>query len=221
MFGPLVANGRRLQGLGGLVLLAAPFLVWARVPLGHLVVGIPGLFIHGFAAAAAGLLVLLLLLAGARFPGVTLLCGAAAAGVVVFDWHLIRERTPYLLDQMQLALAPLNDVLAHLSLRGLQLAPGPGDAARFTGHGLPVAAVGATLVLAGAALEACGYAPRKTVLSVLLGLPVCGECGRRLRFSMAWCPGCGQHQVHGAACSRCGAWCEEDYRWCPACGTQR
>ncbi|HXE72645.1 MAG TPA: zinc ribbon domain-containing protein [Candidatus Nitrosotenuis sp.] len=214
--------GRRWQALGAVLLVAAPFLAWARVSALGLTVSIPGLFLHASLLVALGLLYLGVLLAPAPRPGLGALAALLGALVVAWDVRLILVRTDYVLGRLQLALAGLNEVLDKVRLGPLDLGLAAEKGLGHLGPGPWLALLGSALLLGGALLEASAWASgTRALLSVLTGSPRCRACRHRVALDMAWCPGCGRSLRPGRACQECRQWLEEDWRHCPRCGAAR
>ncbi|MBI3928204.1 MAG: zinc ribbon domain-containing protein [Armatimonadetes bacterium] len=218
----MIAWGRRIQLLAGLLLLISPFFSWARVEVLGVPIGVPGLFFSGGVLMAVALLGCAGLMAGARIPGFQLL-GAAVSGAVLLRAAVqITERTEYVLGRMQLSLADINAILARLGLDPVELYQRQGSGSAYLAGGLAWGS-GAVLLLAlGAALEALGYRGRGlTSWSVLVGRPRCSGCGFAVEHRMRFCPGCGRSAAGESLCGGCGESVRPGYRFCPACGASR
>ena len=198
----MAAWGRRVQFLGALALMLAPFLPWAQARVLGLPLGLPGVFLHGAVSLALGLLVALGYLVGLRSPALGVAAPLLSAAATGWDLHWILHRTEYVLRRLQLSLAELNNVLAQLNLQPIDLYARESSPWGHVGVGVWVAFCGCAVVLAGAGLEAAGRR--------------CRGCGRRLDDSMTFCPGCGTGPENG--CSRCGRRLRRGFCYCPACG---
>jgi len=197
--------GRRLQFLGALALMVAPFLPWAQARVLGLQLGLPGMFLHGSVCLALGLLVGLAFLVGLRAPALGLLAGPLSAAMTGWDLHWILHRTEYALRRLQLSLADLNNVLAQLNLQPIDLFTREASPWAHVGSGVWLAFAGAGAVLAGSALELAGRR--------------CRACGFKLQPSMTFCPGCGAGQgAMEKACPSCHRPLQAGFRYCPGCG---
>lgn len=198
----MAAWGRRVQFLGALALMLAPFLPWAQARVLGIPLGLPGAFLHGALCLALGLLVALAYLVGLRSPALGVGASLVSAAVTGWDLNLILHRTEYVLRRLQLSLAELNNVLAQLNLQPIDLYTHEATPWGHVGVGVWVALGGCAVVLAGAGLEAAGRR--------------CRGCGYRLNDAMIFCPGCGKGPENG--CSNCGKRLRSGYRFCPGCG---
>lgn len=215
----LVGWGRRIQLLGALVLMVAPFLGWAEVRLLGTRVGLPGLMLGGAALLALGLASSIAVLVRARLPAFHGLAGLVAVAVTGWDLHHILARTQYVMDRLQLSLIDVNQMLARFNVSPIELFTREPTPWRYVGTGVWVAFAGAGLLLVGVGLEVLGYRrDGKSALSSALGLPRCSRCGFRVGHDMHFCPGCGELMVGEHTCTACGAPIARGFRYCPACG---
>lgn len=210
---------RRLQLLCGLLLMLAPALPWARVPLAGPVIWLPGLVFHGVVVMGVGLLATMLVLIRRPAMGLVLVLALVAVVLVAMDVRLIMGRTEYHLDRLQLSIAQATDLLNHLGLTLPRLAPTGWKPQAFVGGGA-WACLGASALLGAAAVgEAMTYGPSRPWVRVLLGIPACGRCRARVALDQRFCPACGERLVAGSNCPACAAWMPAGYRFCAACGT--
>ena len=217
---PVVLWARRLQLAAALTLMAAPMLTWVHVPLFHHVVDVPGVFTLGLPILASGLVATAMCGFRIRMPGLQMLVAGTAACMAARAYHVISTRTEYQLERLQLSLGQANGLLTLRGLSDIQVSPTGWSHGDFVGAGLWLA-LGAAVVLAGAAsVEAIGYAHRHTMLSALLGLPVCRACGHRLEYGMPFCSGCGLRLSVGGQCPQCRGWCRQGDRFCAQCGAR-
>lgn len=215
----MIAWGRRIQLLGALTLIVAPFFGWAEVEIFDSAIGVPGLLLHGSILLALGLVVSTAILVGARLPGFHALATVAAGAVTAWDLSRILARTEYFMGRVQLSLADLNHMLARLNVTPIEVFDRAASPWQYVGSGVWVGVAGTALLGVGVLLELLGYRGEgKTALSVLFGMPRCAACGFSVRHGMRFCPGCGQLLAGERPCRACGAPLARGYTFCPDCG---
>ena len=217
-FPSLVSWGRRLQVLGGLLVLLSPFLPWAQVPLLGISLPVPGVFLQGLMLIPVALVVLGAVLAGLRHPWLPLAASAAACALAVHGGQTVMVRTPYWLKGLQLWLSDLNQVLAKVGARTIEVIPRGVAPVDFVGFGVTVGVVGGVVLGLGAVLETIGYSRTSRPLPALLGFPRCRGCGHRVAHAMRFCPGCGVRHSEGKECPACDGAMQPDDTFCPWCG---
>lgn len=218
---PLVERGRLLQAGAGLLLQAAPFLFWAKLPLFGLGLGVPGVLLHGGFLLAIGFTIVMMMLVRVRHPGVSLLLGAAALGVTLMDMRQVRERASTWLAQIQETLSGVNQLLEKFYQPPIRVVPEGFDASGAVDVGAWIAFGASIAVMVGALVEMLGYRRGKKAWSVLIGFPRCTACGARVQWGMSFCPGCALPQRPGTHCEGCDGWMDDWHRFCPHCSRAR
>lgn len=210
-----------LLPLGAALVLAGTVGTWAQVTLlRNIQVSLPGVL---FAAGGGCLSVALLALLGARrFP---LICLAGAA-VVLAQTHQAAHDVPALVKHQiigaQLALFPLNRLLAQFHIGDVQIGDWSVPNAQLLGAGLVWTMRGGWVLLAGA----LAGLPSDPALAWTMARTLRARCrvcnARWLRSRHArFCPTCGTLADTGQPplCPHCGREAAFGDRHCIACGT--
>lgn len=212
-----MAWARLFLGLGGLLLLTAPFLPYTTVVVGTWSVALRGIFLTGLGLiiCAAVMLVQAGLGRGSLLWSWTALFIAALS--LKHDVQICLKDIGLALGKVQLAFSSVNQVLIGVGLPPLHFVDAQQISRRQVEIGVYWAALGLALAFGGTVLWLLARGRN----SVWTPAQRCA-CGRQLRGKFRYCPNCGELVKTAAdTCRSCGSHCEEDWRYCAMCGAER
>lgn len=214
----MVRAGRFLQLLACLGLMVSPFLAWAEVNLLGSDIGIPGLLLHGSVLLAAGVMGAVAALIGSRRYGFRILLAVLSAWALYHDFKQITERTEYWMGKVQLWVTGLNALVTKFGMSRIELFQKRASDWDYLANGIGLGLAAVTVLVLGILLEAWAESREgRTLVSLLIGRPACGDCGSSFEFSMNFCPGCGR-RGGAVPCAKCGAVIKQGYKFCAGCG---
>lgn len=212
-----MAWARLLLGMGGLLLLTAPFLPYTTITVGAWSFALRGIFLSGVGLIICG----------------SLIIGQAAwgRGSLLFSWialfiaslslqHDVRiclKDIGLALGKVQLAFSSVNQILIGFGLPPLHFVEAQQISHRQLEAGVYWAGMGILLAVAGTIVW-LAVQGRKAVWAAAQHC----ACGRILRNKYRYCPNCGELiKMSSDVCRECGAHCEEDWHYCAICGAAR
>ena len=212
-----ISWARLCLGLGGLLLLTAPFLPYTTVSIGTWNLALRGIFLTGL-----GLIIcaVVLILQAALGRGSLLWSWIALfiAGLSLkHDVQICLRDIGLALGKIQLAFSGVNQVLIGIGLPPLHIVDAQQINHRCVETGVYWAAFGIAVALSGTIvwLTARG---REAIWPV----PARCACGRSLSRKYRFCPHCGELVKTAKNCCReCGGDCAEDWKYCAKCGAAR
>lgn len=203
---------------GAVLMLVAPFMPFARVPVASLAIPIPGILLNSKWLVVIAVFVLL----GRWFPRRQalrdLVLALAALFCIVRDSSFVSEGIVYALRKAELSLASVNATLAAVGVPRIDLVPVEKDLAS---GGMWLAWLGVLMVLLGAGIELGGEIARCGSLSKYLSYwPGICTCGYQLAEDFYFCPQCGRALGNASRCPGCHNRVEEGFNFCPHCSRE-
>ncbi len=204
---------RVLLGLGGALLMLAPFFPYTHVTVLSWSVALKGIYGSGGLMALMGLLLLLQACSGRGNVISYWLAAALAGGSLYRDMSLCGEEIGRLLGRAQLSLQGVNKGLAEVGITPLTIIEPNQINNRTWEIGVYLAAAGLALVL----VSTLWRWRVQGVAALWMSRSRC-RCGRRLESGFAFCPHCGQAREGIRTCPHCSEPLGSSYAFCPRCG---
>lgn len=212
-----MAWARLCLGIGGFVLLTAPFLPYTTITVGTWNLQLRGIFLTGL-----GLVIC---------AAVMILQAALGRGSLLWSWvalfvsglslrhdvQICLKDIGLALGKVQLAFAGINQALMSFGFPPLDLVEAQQISHRQIEMGIYWAGLGMALAFGGTIVWLTVQG-RQAVWACARRC----ACGRRLIAAFRYCPSCGEliNSANVCYCRNCGSKCEEDWRYCVRCGTE-
>ncbi len=204
---------RLLLGLGGALLLLAPFFPYTHVTVLSWSIALKGIYCSGGLMALMGMLLLLQACGGHGNVISYWLAAGLAGGSLYRDMHICGEEIGRLLGRAQLSLQGVNQGLAEVGITPLTIVEPNQINNRTWEIGVYMAVAGLVLVL----LATLWRWRAQGMAALWMSRSRC-RCGRRMENSFAFCPHCGRAREGIHTCPHCSEQLGSSFAFCPRCG---